>query len=134
MENINILAVLICGVLYMIIGALWYGPMLFGKAWMKAIGKKPEDIKKEEAMKAMGISFLASLVLSGVLAFFVSMANATTFASGAMTAFWLWLGFVATTHLIVLAYENRKLPLYTMFVTYALVWMLLAGGILAIWR
>ncbi len=134
LENINLLAVFVSGVIYMIIGAFWYAPMFFGKAWMKAMNKKPEDIKKEDALKAMGISFLSSLVLAWVLAYFVSLTEATTFAQGAMTGFWAWLGFIASTHLIIKAYEDRKMPLYTIFITYQLVWVLLIGGLLAIWK
>ena len=41
----NILAFLVCIVSNMILGALWYSPVLFGKVWLNLIGKKPEDIE-----------------------------------------------------------------------------------------
>ena len=43
--NINYLAVIVCGVISMIVGAMWYGPIL-GKLWMKQYGYTEEDLKK----------------------------------------------------------------------------------------
>ena len=37
--GINYWAVLVAGVAYMVLGAIWYTPALFGNAWLKAIGK-----------------------------------------------------------------------------------------------
>ena len=44
--EINFLAVLVCGVVSMIIGATWYGP-LFGKKWMKEEGSTEEELRKD---------------------------------------------------------------------------------------
>ena len=32
--TINYLAVLVCGVLHQVLGALWYSPLLFGRPWL----------------------------------------------------------------------------------------------------
>jgi hypothetical protein len=31
--DVNYLAILACGILFMIVGALWYSPLLFGKPY-----------------------------------------------------------------------------------------------------
>ena len=43
-HGINIWAVLVSIVAMMVIGALWYSPVLFGNTWLRLIGKKPEEI------------------------------------------------------------------------------------------
>jgi hypothetical protein len=43
--TINYLGILICGVLHQVLGALWYSPMLFGRPWLKAMGKSEEEVK-----------------------------------------------------------------------------------------
>ncbi|MFN3694309.1 MAG: DUF1761 domain-containing protein, partial [Ignavibacterium sp.] len=43
--SINYLAVLVCGIISMVIGSLWYGP-LFSKLWMKQHGFTEEDLNK----------------------------------------------------------------------------------------
>lgn len=45
-SDVNLVAVLVAGVVDMVIGALWYSPVLFAKSWMRLIGKKEEDMKK----------------------------------------------------------------------------------------
>jgi Na+/glutamate symporter len=47
--DVNYLAILVCGVVFMVLGALWYSPILFGKKWMTFIGKSEEEIKEQSA-------------------------------------------------------------------------------------
>jgi hypothetical protein len=42
--EVNYLAVLLAAAATMIIGFLWYSPILFGNVWMKQIGLKAEDM------------------------------------------------------------------------------------------
>ena len=53
---------------------------------------------------------------------------------GLQTAFWLWLGFVATTQIATVIFEERKLGLYLLNIGYQLVGCAIAGVILAVWR
>jgi hypothetical protein len=48
--NINYWAVLVCGVLSMVIGFVWYGP-LFGKKWMEIVGATFKDIEERKRMQ-----------------------------------------------------------------------------------
>lgn len=61
----NIFAVLVAALFPTVIGALWYSPILFGKAWMAASGMTEEKAKKTNMVVVM----LVSLVLSFFLAF-----------------------------------------------------------------
>ena len=38
--NVNILAVLVAGVLTLVLGGVWYSPILFAKQWMAAQGSR----------------------------------------------------------------------------------------------
>ena len=42
-SEVNWLAVVVGGILYFILGALWYSPGVFGRAWQRAIGWNPEE-------------------------------------------------------------------------------------------
>ena len=46
LKQINYLAVVVCTIIAMAVGALWYSKVLFGNAWMKGVGLNPEDVKK----------------------------------------------------------------------------------------
>lgn len=94
---VNYFAVLLCGVSAMVLGFLWYGP-LFGKPWMKLMGKKATDLMmpKEEMPKTYGLMFVASLIMAYALAHFVWYAapgSLTPFIA-VKTALWSWVGMV----------------------------------------
>jgi hypothetical protein len=135
MEQPHLLAVIVAAIIPMIIGALWYSPVMFAKKWMALIGKTEEEIKKSfNPMKMYGLSFLASLVMAYVLAHIVINTGYSGFVGGMHAGFWLWLGFVLTTNSSTVLFESRPSGLYWMNVSYYLVSILLMGGLLAVWR
>lgn len=135
--TINLTAVLVAAVSSMVAGFLWYSPLLFGKPWMKLVGMTEKAIEDAKAGmgKTYGISFLAALVTAYVLAHVVSLTNAVDWQSGAVTAFWVWLGFVATTGVNEFIYAVKPKPwsLYVINQGYMLVNLLVMGAILARW-
>ena len=75
-RNLNLLAVLVAAMSTMVVGFLWYSPLLFAKPWMKEMGYDPNDKARMEEMKksagpAYGGSFLASLISAFILALFL---------------------------------------------------------------
>lgn len=129
---INYWAVLVAAVVAMVIGALWYSPILFSKPWMAAMGKKAEDMQGGGASYL--IAFVADLVMMYVLAHFVQYAGATTMATGLATGFWAWLGFVVAAVVMNTIFEGRKWSLTFMYIGMQLVALLAGGWILAVWR
>jgi hypothetical protein len=130
--HINYLAVLVAAILNMVIGALWYSPMLFGKSWSQAIGKKMEEMGSGGTGYA--ITILASLVTAYVLAYLVSKLGLHGFWSGTQLGLVAWLGFTATTHASNYAFEGKSMRLYSINLGYFLVSFLLMGGLLGAWR
>jgi hypothetical protein len=57
-SEINWLAVLVSGLAYFALGALWYSPVLFSKKWIE-LGKI--DINDPNAKKGVGLMFGGSL-------------------------------------------------------------------------
>ncbi len=134
-ENINYLAVLVAGIISMIIGFLWYGP-LFGKTWMKLSGidpKKIDESKKKGMTKAYIITFIGTLVMACVLATILGMLSITTFTGGIWIGFLVWLGFYATTGLGMMFWEGKPFKLYLINMLHYLVVLLIIGGMLAVW-
>lgn len=129
--HINLLAVLVAAVVNMIIGALWYSPLLFSKLWMREVGKKMEDIG--QSGPAYALTMVGALVAAYVLAHFVAYAQAVTLMDGVKTGFWAWLGFVVPTHGATHLFEGKSLNLYLITIGYHLVALMVMGGILAVW-
>lgn len=134
--RINYPAVLVATLTHFLIGALWYG-MLFNNKFLQLIEWGPEKIREMEnsnPAKELVIAFIAAFVLVYILAHFIQYTRARTAVDGIQTAFWLWLGFVATTQLATVVFEQRKLGLYLLNIGYQFVACATAGVILALWR
>ena len=134
--KINYPAVLIATVVHFLTGGLWYG-LLFSNKFVELIAWSPEKLKEMEShnpAKALAIAFLSALLLVYILAHFIQYTKARTALDAIQTAFWLWLGFIATTQLATVVFEGRNLGLYLINVSYQLVACALAGIILALWR
>jgi len=134
--KINYPAVLVAAIVHFIIGGLWYG-LIFGNKFIELIAWTPaqlQQIQSQSHVKEYVFAFLSSLVLVYILAHFVQYTRAKGVADGMQTAFWLWLGFVATTQLATVIFEQRRLGLYLLNVGYQLVAGLICGAILAVWK
>jgi hypothetical protein len=130
-------AVIVAALVHYILGGLWYSPLLFGNKFLQIIGWTPQQIEQMQAKgatKELAIAFVTSLILVYVLAHIVQYTKAKTWWGGIETAFWLWLGFIATTQLATVIFEERPLGLYLINIGYQLVGCALAGIILALWR
>lgn len=137
MIETNWLAVFVSGIAAMVIGYIWYGP-LFGKPWMKLVGRTKEEIEKEskEMWKTYGMMFVAALVTSYVLDFTIRMGEVImprSAMSGVMAAFWVWLGFIAAVKLSDVIFNKKPWKLYGIEVGYYFAFLLVAGVILGAW-
>ncbi len=50
-QDVNLVAVLVCGVMTMVVGFLWYSPALFAKPWVKEMGYDMNDKAAMDKMK-----------------------------------------------------------------------------------
>src|SRR5688572_33505508 len=99
-STINYLAVLVAALSTFILGGLWYSPLLFGKAWMRANNFAEDDLQTFSKARMFGWSFLFSLVMALNLAMFLSgpTTNVTWgMAAGALAGF----GWVALAIAVV---------------------------------
>jgi Protein of unknown function (DUF1761) len=137
-EGINIWAVLVCAVACMVIGFLWYSPMLFANPWMRLMGYDPTDKAKmaelqKGAGKMYGLSFVASIVSALVLAKIIVLATVITIPYGMKIGFAVWLGFVTTVQLTGALFSKQPTKLYLINTGYQLACFLAMGAILAKW-
>ncbi len=139
MHHVNLLAVLVCAVACMVIGFIWYSPILFAKPWMREMGYDMNDAAKMAEMKksagpAYGASFLASILTAFVLGLFFHWIRVPDsiqpmhLALG--VAFHAWLGFVATVQLTAVLFMKQSLKLFGINTGYQLVCYLAMAAIL----
>jgi Protein of unknown function (DUF1761) len=139
MVPVNYWAVLVCGIVAMIIGYLWYGP-LFGKQWVASMGWSQE--RMQEAMKnasSLGYlwMFVGALVMAFVLAHAVIFADtylaSTGAVAGAMVGLVCWVGFVAPSSVGGVLWEQKPWKWWFILNGYYLVTLVVMGIIFAVW-
>jgi len=96
-SGMNYLAVVIATLAGFGVGAVWY--MVFGKAWMDALGKTEDEIKGSGAGQATPfiIALVADLVMAIMLAGLMGHLGDISVRGGMISGFFVWLGFVITT-------------------------------------
>jgi len=128
--DVSYLPVLVAAAIGMAVGAFWYSPALFGKAWAKLAGVLP---KKKGMAKSYIAGFAGQLVTAFVLAAFIASLGASTAAEGMKVGFWVWLGFLATSMLGMILWENKPPKLYLINSAYSLVQLGVMAAVLAAW-
>ncbi len=137
MATVNFWPILVASVVAFIISALWYSPILFGKEWMALSKISAADV---EASKAKGmwklylIQFIVTLVTFSVLGFIITAAGPMSASDGAFLGFLAWLGFVATTAIGGMLWENKPLKLVLIQTISMLLNLVIGGSIIGVWR
>lgn len=134
MENfyINHIAVAVCAVMSLVIGGLWWSPLLFAKAWQREAGLSDEQLAKANPAKTFGLTFVIALLMSYNLAFFLAAPGTTWqwgLAAGLLTAVW-----VAGMFIVIALFEQRSLKYMLINCGYIVVYFAVIGFILGIWR
>jgi len=108
---------------------LWYSPGMFGNRWKKLAGlkKKPHETKSSYTG-----AIIASAIMALVFSLFYEAAGLTTVSDGVSLAFFMWLGFVATTQINIVLWEKKPWNLYFINVFQILVGMIAMGAILSV--
>ncbi len=109
------------------LGALWYSPVLFGNAWMSALGKTQEDLGSPGP--AMAGSIFSCLVAACAMDFLVAATGTVTVTAGLGLGCVVGLGVVAMTMLSDALFSGWGWPLYFIQMSYRALYLVLMGGI-----
>jgi hypothetical protein len=137
--GVNLWAVLVCALATMVVGFLWYSPILFANPWMVLMGYDPNDKAKiAEMQKSAGPSYAMSLIASLLSAFvlgkIIAVSGETTAFDGLKIGLVVWLGFVTTVQFTNALFSRQRNRLYLINTGYQLVCYVAMGAILGAWR
>lgn len=125
----NYTALIVAAVVSFIIGMLWYSPMLFGKAYMKAVGHHG-DGNKGNMVFMMVLEFIFGLVSVRALRWVLNSLGVTEMNDALMTGGILWLGFVLMNSWSNNMWSNGNMTAMWISAICRLVTMLAAAAIL----
>lgn len=129
----NWVGILVAAVVAMIIGFIWYSPMLFGKRWMKLSGISQANASKmmKNPLNMVGM-FIAVIISALVLQLFILHSAITTVTGGIVLGFLVWIGFVATTNFGMAAMSGKPWSLYIIQNIHLLIGLMVMGAILVV--
>ena len=137
-SSVNWLAVVVCVVVSMVSGSLWYNPKTFFPMWWKVVGKAEEPGMAGNMAMTWTLTVLSSFVQAVAMAFMVNamgrLMGGPNAANGASTGFMLWLGFIAPTYLVNKLFAGHGLKILAIEAGNHLVNFVLFGAILGAWR
>ncbi|MFL6725861.1 MAG: DUF1761 domain-containing protein [Sphingomicrobium sp.] len=110
MPHVNLIAVLLCGVASLVLGGIWYSPMLFAKPWQRLTGLSDDQAKSGNIAITFGLAFVLSLIAAYVFAMFLGTSMPLAGAVGA--GFSAGLCWVGAAYGINYLFERRPLGLW----------------------
>jgi len=123
----------------MVLGFLWYSPVLFANAWMKLMGIDPNDKAKMAELKknagpTYSMALIAGLLSALVLGKLIQVSGTTNAIDGLKIGLVVWLGFVTTVQLTNALFSRQPNRLYMINTGYQAVCYIAMGAILGAWR
>lgn len=133
--DLNYIAIAVSAVAAQAIGAAWYSPLLFGKAWMTEVGLSAEQLSGRGRQARIGylVAVLGSLIAAWVLAMLVQASGATNIVDGIVLALMVGVGFVASAMAVNYVFESKSLRIFLINAGYPVLSVLIMGVILTLW-
>lgn len=132
-NHINLLAIFVSSVIVFLLGALWYSPLLFGKIWIKRIGKSEEEIKRNSGASSYVFTFILWIIVIYVLATVMNITGAISVSGGIYISVLCWIGFTGATSLIHHTFAGRSNSIWLIDSGYTLLSFIISGFILSVW-
>jgi hypothetical protein len=134
LSHINWLAVLVAGIAYFLLGAIWYS-FLFKNAWIRLSGVNMNDPNLKKGVgQTMFLSFILMLIASAGLAILLVYFQPHTLELGIKLGLLVGVCFSATAVSISYLYEKRPLGIYFINGGYNVVGTILAAIVLCLWQ
>ena len=130
---INHLAVFVCALLSLALGALWYSPVLFFRAWQRETDLSDEQVARANPLKTYSLTLLLAWIISYNLAFFLGDSK-TNWHWGVAAGLLAGVGWASTMFVIISLFEQRSVKYMLINCGYITVYFALIGFVLGIWR
>jgi hypothetical protein len=129
--DIHLAAVIVATLVAFALGGLWYSPLLFARAWMRAAGLDEAAASQGNMTRIYGLALLGTLVMALNLAAFIGAK--ATLAFGLFAGFATGLGWIAMALAVVYLFERRSLRLWLINAGYQVVAMSAMGAVIGAW-
>lgn len=130
----HVIAVVLASLIGMVTGAVWYSPLMFAKPWMRLSKISEARMKNVDMTRTYSIMFASLLLGAYVLSLVLQSMGADSVLTGAGIGLLVGLGFVATSNLTAVIFQDKPITLYLIDTGYYVVTFILMGALLAVWK
>lgn len=129
--NVNLWVVITCTLINVFLGAVWYSPSVLGNLWAKEYGFT--DISKPGILHYLGAIIIA-FIFNFVLDMMMHTFGVIGIGRGIAFGFFIWLGFIATTHFSGVLWARKPFIVYFIDMGYLLLNLIVLGAIMGAWQ
>ncbi|WP_020531514.1 DUF1761 domain-containing protein [Flexithrix dorotheae] len=135
LSNINYLAVGVAALASFALGALWYSPVLFGKAWQNELGFTDEYLQEGNMAKIFGSSFLLMILMAFGMGMLLQGHGEPVIGwqGGLIHGLVVGFFFVGTSMGINLLYQRKSFILWLIDAGYQIIFLGIMGIIIGAW-
>jgi uncharacterized membrane protein len=108
LSDLNWLAVLVAALAYFAIGALWYAPPVFGKAWMAAGGMSMPEAGTRPSPAIYLTPLIGSLLSAVALGMLAKASGTDTLQKGIVLGLVVAIGFAVSIAFVTAQFESEK--------------------------
>jgi hypothetical protein len=129
--TVSYVAIVIAALLYFLLGCIWYSPRMCGKYCVK--NEAPSS--KSRCIPSFAGEFLLNLLMAFVMAIFIQLVQADELLvpltiwgeikEAFFVGFWIWLGFVFTTHLSTVLWGGKSFKHFLIHTSFNLIGLIL---------
>ncbi len=131
-SHVNIWAVIVCTVINIVLGMVWYSPKVLGTVWAK------ENNFDLSQLRPSFWSYFGALIVSFILCYVLNMMihtfNVRGMGNGIALGFFIWLGFIATTHFSGVIWARKPFIVYFIDAGFTLLKLIVISAIMVTWQ
>jgi hypothetical protein len=131
--EMNYLAVLVGAVISVIVGGLWYSPVLFGNAWLALVGKTKAQAEAEFSPLKIVWALVWGFVTSYGLARVIVWTGKATLVDGVLVGVLTCVVFAIASIAVNHTFEGRPVKLTAIYAGHHLVAFAAIGAMLGAW-
>lgn len=134
--QLNWLAVVVGALVYFALGALWYSPFLFGRAWQRSIGWDESRTPPQQSAMTYVFPLVAYLVMATAVGLIAAATGTDELVEGIVLGLVLGIGLSLAHTFVDASFDPNKPEPWTWFAingTYHALGLVIVAVIIAIW-
>jgi hypothetical protein len=133
MGTVNFFSIIVAALAYMILGAIWYSPALFGNAWLRGIGKTREQVTAEFSPVNYVLGLITSFISAYGIARIMAWTGRDSISDGVVIGLLVGICFILAPLIINNVYEKRPKSLTLINALYHTTGFIIIGIIMGAW-